>query len=68
LQQISSLTGGAYYNAASAQDLLQVYDDIKSQLVVKPEKTELTSLLAGAGVFVFLIGGTFSLFWFGRLP
>lgn len=68
LKQISSLTGGAYYNAASAQDLLKVYNNIESQLVIKPEKTEVTSFLAGAGVFVLLVGGAFSLFWFGRLP
>jgi Ca-activated chloride channel family protein len=68
LQQISSLTNGAYYNAESAQDLLKVYDNIQSQLVIKPEKTEVTSILAGAGVFVLLVGGAFSLFWFGRIP
>jgi Ca-activated chloride channel family protein len=68
LKQISSLTDGEYYNAQSAQDLLKVYDNIKSQLVIKPEKTEVTSLLAGAGVFILLIGGACSLLWFGRLP
>ena len=68
LKQISSLTDGEYYNAESAQDLLKVYDNIKAQLVIKPEKTELTSILAGAGVFVLLVGGVFSLLWFGRLP
>jgi Ca-activated chloride channel family protein len=68
LKQISSLTNGAYYNSQSAQDLVKVYDDIESQLVIKPEKTELTSILAGAGVFALLVGGAFSLFWFGHLP
>jgi Ca-activated chloride channel family protein len=68
LQQISSLTGGAYYNAQRAQDLLEVYNNIESQLVIKPEKTEVTSILAGAGVFILLVGGAFSLFWYGRLP
>ena len=68
LTQISQITDGKYYNAESEQDLLKVYDDIATQLVVRPEKTEITSILAGAGLLVLLIGGTFSLFWLNRLP
>ena len=68
LQQISQLTDGAYYNAESEQDLLEIYDNLDSQLVIKPEKTEVTSLFAGAGILILLIGGAFSLLWFSRLP
>jgi Ca-activated chloride channel family protein len=68
LKQISQISGGTYYNAESEEDLLKVYDKITSQLVIKPKKTEITSILAGAGVLVLLIAGTFSLFWFSRLP
>ncbi len=68
LQQISQISGGAYYNAESEADLAKIYDNITSQLVIKPQKTELTSILAGAGVLALLIGGMFSLFWFNRLP
>ena len=68
LQQISQITGGTYYNAQSAQDLLKIYDHLDTQLVNKPEKTELTALFAGAGIFFMVIGGLFSLLWFGRLP
>ncbi len=68
LQQISQITGGTYYNAQSAQDLLKIYDHLDTQLINKPEKTELTSLFAGAGIFIMLIGGLFSLLWFSRIP
>jgi Ca-activated chloride channel family protein len=68
LQQISQISGGAYYNAPSAQDLLKIYDHIDTQLTSKPEKTELTALFAGAGIFFMVIGGLFSLVWFSRLP
>jgi hypothetical protein len=37
-------------------------------LVIKPEKMEVTSIFAGAGLLVLLIGGAFSLLWFSRLP
>ena len=68
LKQISQITGGAYYNAASAQDLSNIYSHLVPQLVVKPDKMEVTSLLAGAGLLVLLAGGVFSLLWLGRLP
>ena len=68
LRQISQLTDGAYYNADDEQDLRAIYENLGSQLVVKPELTEITSLLAGAGLLVLLIGGACSLLWFGRLP
>ncbi len=68
LQQISQITGGTYFNAESAQQLRSIYDNLDTQLVIKPEKTEVTSLFAGASIFVLLLGGIFSLFWFSRLP
>jgi Ca-activated chloride channel family protein len=68
LKQIAELTGGKYYNAQSAQDLLNIYDHLDTQLVNKPEKTELTSLFAGSSILILLIGGLFSLLWFSRLP
>ncbi len=68
LKQISQLTGGIYYNAQSAQDLVNIYSRLDTQLLDKPEKTELTSLFAGASILIMLIGGLFSLLWFSRLP
>jgi len=68
LQQISQLTGGTYYHAENAQDLRTIYDNLNPQLVIKPEKTEVTSLFAGASILVLLLGGVFSLFWFNRMP
>jgi Ca-activated chloride channel family protein len=68
LQQISDLTGGTYYNAESEQDLHAIYKELDPQLVVRPEKTEITSAFAGASILALLVGGAFSLFWFGRVP
>jgi Ca-activated chloride channel family protein len=68
LQDISERTGGAYFNAQSEQDLLEIYKNLDTQLVIRPEEMEITSILAGAGVLVLLIGGFFSLAWFSRLP
>ena len=68
LQQISAITGGSYFNAQNAEDLRSIYDNLATQLIVKPEQTELTALFAGAGTLVLLLGGFFSLVWFSRLP
>ncbi len=68
LRQIAQLTDGAYYNAENEQDLHAIYDNLDPQLVIKPEKTEVTSILAGVGILALLVGGTFSLLWFNRLP
>ena len=68
LQQIAQVTAGSYFNAQSAQDLQAVYDHLDAQLIVKPEKMEITSLFAGASILVMLVGGVLSLWWFSRLP
>lgn len=68
LKQIAELTDGAYYNAENEQELQDVYENIDLQFVIRPEEMEVTSIFAGAGILVFLIGGIFSLLWFSRLP
>lgn len=68
LKQVAQISGGSYYNATSAQDLHQIYDNLDPQLVVRPQKTELTALFAGASAVLLLLGGLLSLLWFSRLP
>lgn len=68
LQQISQITDGVYYHAENEQELQTIYENIDPELVIRPEKMEVTSILAGASILVLLIGGVFSLTWFSRLP
>lgn len=68
LQQISKLTDGAYYNAENEEELATIYETLEPQLVIKPEKMEVTSIFAGGSLLILLIGGAFSFLWFGRLP
>ena len=68
LQQIAQITGGTYYNATSAQDLTKIYGGLDPELVIRPEKIEVTSIFAGASAAVLMLGGLLSLFWFSRLP
>ncbi len=68
LQQIATLTDGAYYNAQSEEDLREIYENLDVQVVIKPEKTEITSIFTGISMMFMLLGGAFSLVWFSRLP
>jgi Ca-activated chloride channel family protein len=68
LQGIAEMTGGSYYNAVDAEGLRSIYENLDPELGVKPQRTEVTALLAGASALLFLIGGVCSLLWFNRLP
>jgi Ca-activated chloride channel family protein len=68
LEQIAQIAEGAYYNAQNEEELSVIYENLDPQLVLREENMEVTSLFAGAGILVFLIGGVFSLMWFSRLP
>lgn len=68
LKQVAQITGGTYYNAQSARDLSKIYSSLDPQVVIKPEKIEVTALFAGASAALLLLGGLLSLFWFSRFP
>jgi Ca-activated chloride channel family protein len=68
LTQIAQITGGAYYNAENEQELQAIYDQLEPELMVRSRKMEVTSIFAGVSILALLLGGTFSLLWFSRLP
>jgi len=68
LQYIATTTGGGYYNAGEEDQLDRIYRDLQPKLSIKPEELELTSIFAGFGIIIFLIGGMLSMRWFGHVP
>jgi Ca-activated chloride channel family protein len=68
LQFIAQTTGGLYYNAGDEEQLRRIYSDLEPKLSIKPEDIEMTSIFAGLGMLVFLVGGMLSLLWFGHVP
>jgi Ca-activated chloride channel homolog len=68
MRALAEETGGKYYSAANEDELFQIYNDLEPKLSVKTEEMEITSIFAGLGMLVFLVGGTLSLLWFGRVP
>lgn len=67
LAQIALASGGQYYFGGDTAELRRIYNDLEPTLSIRPEEMELTSLLAGLGILVFLAGGALSLSWFGRV-
>ena len=68
LEYIAATSGGVYYNAGDEEQLRRIYGDLEPRLSIKTEEMEVTSLFAGAGMLLFILGAAFSLFWFGRVP
>jgi Ca-activated chloride channel family protein len=68
LTKIADTTEGTYYDADNQDSLQQIYDNLDTQLVVRPEDVEVTSLFAGAAVVAILLGAVVSVVWLGRAP
>lgn len=68
LKRIAEATGAQYFKADSQTDLRDIYENLSTRLVLKPEQTELTAGFSGLATVLLLIAGTLSLLWFNRLP
>ncbi|HZP28719.1 MAG TPA: VWA domain-containing protein [Acidimicrobiia bacterium] len=67
LRGIAQRSGGKYFRAQDANALSQIYHTIDLQLTVNGRKTEITALVAGTGLFLFLVGAFLSMRWYGRV-
>jgi Ca-activated chloride channel family protein len=68
LKSIAAKTDAKYFKADNEADLRDIYETLGTQLVFKPEQTELTAGFTGIAAVFVLIGGMLSLLWFNRLP
>jgi Ca-activated chloride channel homolog len=67
LQQISSITGGTFTEAADASELDDVYEKLGSKVGTKRVKREVSSSFAAAGLVLLVAGLGTGLRWRGRL-
>jgi Ca-activated chloride channel family protein len=67
LREIAAITQGEYFPAASSPDLAQVYQQLTSRFQLEPQRTEVTALVALAGMLFALLAGALSLFWYNRI-
>jgi Ca-activated chloride channel family protein len=68
LKRIAEDTGGTYVRADSETDLRDIYENLSTTLIMKPEQTELTAIVTGGAIVLLLISGVLSMLWFNRLP
>jgi Ca-activated chloride channel family protein len=68
LRQIADATGGAYYSAATEEQLASVYGHIGSSVGFETKELEITSWFIGASLLAMLATAGMSLAWFSRLP
>lgn len=61
LQSIAELTGGAYFRAADADQLVDVFLNLPTQLEVEPEEVEISVWFTAAGLALLLAAMTTSL-------
>jgi Ca-activated chloride channel family protein len=68
LSEVAEVTGGSYHEAATADELREVYADIGSSVGYRTEQQDVSYRFIGLGlVFGLATAGT-SLAWFSRLP
>ncbi len=68
LQGLADDTGGRFYEAATGEDLDEVYADIGSTITIEEEVSELTDRFLLVGFALLVAGAVGSLLWFERIP
>ena len=67
LQRVAEMTGGTYYRAENAEQLLKVFQDLPTQLTVQKERLEISVLFSTVGGILGVSELTLSLMW-NRFP
>lgn len=68
LKEIAQVSEGSYLAAIEDTTAADITIKMTPQIIFKAEEMEITSVLAGASILLFIVGGAFSLVWLGRLP
>ncbi len=68
LRAIATETGGAFFSAASLEELEAVYTDIGSAVGFETIDREITDWFVAGGLLLLALSAGFSLLWFQRLP
>jgi Ca-activated chloride channel homolog len=67
LRQVSEITRGRYFHAASGEDLSEVYRELSAQFVLEEVEMEITAGFAGFAALLMLAGALLSMVWFNRV-
>jgi Ca-activated chloride channel family protein len=67
LEEVASITDGAYHEAADADGLAEISKTIDLRFKLVSEHTEVSALFALGGVLLLMAGALLSVLWFGRV-
>lgn len=67
LRQVSEVTRGRYFHAASGEDLSEVYQELSAQFVLEEQEMEITAGFSGVAALLMLLAGTLSFLWYNRI-
>lgn len=65
---LAEVTGGRYYEAATADELTAVYEEMGSAVAYRTVPQEITKWVVAGALLLGLTGGALSLRWVARLP
>lgn len=68
LAAIANDTDGTFFEAATVEELKQVYEDIGSSVGYTTEDQDISERFVGVGLVLLLGAGILSQLWFSRLP
>jgi Ca-activated chloride channel homolog len=68
LAAVAETTGGRFFNAPTAEDLAQIYENLGSKVGFTQQEQEVTQLFAGAALLLVLAGAGLAAHWFNRFP
>ena len=68
LAAIAETTGGRFFQAPTAGDLAQIYQNLGSKIGYTTEEQEVTQWFAAAGLLLVVAGGGLAAHWFNRFP
>jgi Ca-activated chloride channel family protein len=68
LEQLAEATRGFFYEAASAEALKRVYEDMGSSIGYRTKAKEISQWYVGIGLLLALAAAGMSLLWTSRLP
>lgn len=66
LKAVADITRAEYRHAASAADLVKVYDELNTRFVMERTATEVTALFTAAAALLGVLATGLSLAWYGR--
>jgi Ca-activated chloride channel family protein len=67
LEEVASITDGAYYEAGDAEGLEEISKTIDLRFKLVSEHIEISGLFAAGGGLLLFVGALLSVLWFGRV-